>query len=37
MHRSNALGRAARERIASWDFRADIAGLIAAANAVMRP
>jgi glycosyltransferase involved in cell wall biosynthesis len=37
MARSSDLGRAAKARIASWDFQADIAGLKAALDAVVRP
>ncbi len=37
MARSADLGRGAKARIASWDFRADIAGLRAAVDAVVRP
>lgn len=33
--RSEGLGRAARARIASWDFRADIAGLKTALDAIL--
>jgi glycosyltransferase involved in cell wall biosynthesis len=37
MARSAEMGRAAKARIASWDFRADIAGLRAALDTVARP
>ena len=37
MARSAELGRAAKTRIAAWDFRADIAGLRTALDAVVRP
>ena len=37
MARSAELGHAAKARIASWDFRADIAGLRSALEAVVRP
>jgi glycosyltransferase involved in cell wall biosynthesis len=37
MARSAELGCAAKARIASWDFRADIAGLRAALDSVVRP